>query len=640
ILTVTAAVLLLLIHSIAAVEGGRVVRATFRGEYDSFNESYYGIFRVESPATISNGALQVTPDSASAIFSMYNNSGRVLIDRPFRLWDSAAGAAASFNTSFLVNIYRPNGDPPGEGLTFVIAPDLELPANSYGEYLGLTNASTDGAAANRLIAVELDTFKEDFDPDDNHVGIDVNGVRSIRTASLTPYNITLAPTGAIFHNVWVDYDGISLHVYIAELANETGPTPAKPSSPILTADLNLTQIVNQASYFGFSASTGNTSQLNCIRRWNITINYFHEVNDDEQMLKLTLGIGLPVLALIGAAAAGIFLRRKWRERESKRKLTGTLKALPGAPREFDFRELNKATKNFDEKNKLGQGGYGVVYRGLLEKENAEIAVKRFSRESIKGQDDFLSELTIINRLRHKHLVKLLGWCHKNRKLLLVYECMPNGSLDKHLFSGASDGTLLGWDLRYRIISGVAAALLYLHEEYDQRVLHRDLKPSNIMLDSDFNARLGDFGLARALENGKTSYAEAAGAGILGTMGYIAPECFHTAKASQQSDVYAFGVVVLEVVCGQRPGTKIGGFQTLLDWVWFMHRDGKLLEAVDKRLGNSYVPEEANRLLLLGLACCRPTATERPKTVTIPQIISGTAAAPYVPPFKPPFVWPS
>lgn len=221
--------------------------------------------------------------------------------------------------------------------------------------------------------------------------------------------------------------------------------------------------------------------------------------------------------------------------------------------------------------------------------------------------------------------------------------MPNGSLDNHLFteeeSGKSTtGTSLSWHLRYKIISGVASALHYLHNEYDQKVVHRDLKASNIMLDSDFNARLGDFGLARAIEHEKTSYMELEG--VHGTMGYIAPECFHTGKATRQSDVYGFGAVLLEVVCGQRPWTKTEGYQFLVDWVWSLFREGRVLEAVDKRLGNEYVVEEAERILKLGLACSHPIASERPKMQSIVQIISGSVEVPYVPPFKPAFVWPA
>ncbi|KAL0430823.1 UNVERIFIED_CONTAM: putative L-type lectin-domain containing receptor kinase S.5 [Sesamum radiatum] len=465
---------------------------------------------------------------------------------------------------------------------------------------------------NKLVAVELDTFKQEFDPDDNHVGININSVRSIETAPLAPHNITIAPIGARFYNVWVDYSGdyMVMQVYIAEQAKQNGPTPPKPLSPILSAwDLNLMDHVNQSLISG-----------------------------EDKWLKIVLGAGVPVLVLllIGAIGFGYYCHRR-RVALSNPNLVGALKSLPGTPREFEFRALKKATNGFDERHKLGQGGFGVVYRGVLVKENLEIAVKWFSRESIKGQDDFLAELTIINRLRHKHLVKLLGWCHKYGKLLLVYEYMPKGSLDQHLFAGPNVEPL-GWNLRYKIIAGVASALHYLHNEYDQRVVHRDLKASNVMLDSNFNARLGDFGLARALDNEKTSYAEAEG--VLGTMGYIAPECFHTGKATQQSDVYAFGAVILEVVCGQRPGAKIAGFQFLVDWVWLLHRDGRLLEAVDQRLGDDYVPEEAQRLLLLGLACSHPIASERPKTQAIVQIISGTVPVPIVPPFKPAFVWPA
>ncbi|CAL5326622.1 unnamed protein product [Camellia sinensis] len=377
--------------------------------------------------------------------------------------------------------------------------------------------------------------------------------------------------------------------------------------------------------FGFSASTGNTIELNCVLRWNLTVEYFSD--DNGPLIKILFGVGLPVVAVAAAVAVAYYCCRK--KRSMPINILGALKSLLGTPREFEFKDLKKATNNFDEKNKLGQGGYGVVYKGLLQNEGLEVAVKWFSRGDLKDQDDFLAELMIINRLRHKHLVRLLGWCHKNGKLLLVYDYMPNGSLDMHLFSG-SNGKPLSWNLRYNIISGVASALHYLHNEYDQRVVHHDLKASNIMLDSNFNARLGDFGLARALDTEKTSYTEAEG--VL--------ECFHMGKATQQSDIYAFGAVLLEVVCGLRPGTKVGGFQFLVDWVWYLHREGRLLDAVDKRLGEDYVVEEAERVLLLGLACSHPIASERPQTQAIVQIISGSVAVPHVPPFKPAFVWPS
>nr|GLL19035.1 probable L-type lectin-domain containing receptor kinase S.5 [Ipomoea trifida] len=613
-------------------------------QFNSFDPSEERVINdlARQNVTFTHNAMQLTPDTASDDtfnFKKTNNSGRVFLKKGFRLWEGSGNSSvASFNSTFRINIYPQEGST-AEGLTFLIASNPELPENSFGQYLGLTNSSTDGNSTNKFVAVELDTNKQSFDPDDNHVGIDINGVRSVKVESLRAHGIVLAPnsSNASFYNVWVQYDGVAkvMEVYIGKQETQLGPDSPKPVSPVLKLGLDLREHLNQESYFGFSASTGVKYQLNCVLRWSFTIEYFPEKKD---WWKIVVGVGVPVavLGLIGAVWIACRMRKK-RKLRTQSAILGALKSLPGTPREFEFKDLKKATDNFDEKNKLGQGGYGMVYKGCLAGENLEIAVKWFSRESIKGQDDFLAELTIINRLRHKHLVKLLGWCHKYGKLLLVYEYMPHGSLDQHIFS-APEKDPLSWELRYKIVSGVASALQYLHNEFEQRVVHRDLKASNVMLDTNFNARLGDFGLARALDNERTSYAEAEG--VLGTMGYIAPECFHTGKATQQSDVYAFGAVVLEVVCGQRPGTKIGGFQSLVDWAWYLHRDGRILEAVDKRLKEDFVVDEAKRLLLLGLACSHPIANERPRTSEVVQIILGSISVPYVPPFKPAFVWPS
>ncbi|KAH7848716.1 hypothetical protein Vadar_006608 [Vaccinium darrowii] len=240
-------------------------------------------------------------------------------------------------------------------------------------------------------------------------------------------------------------------------------------------------------------------------------------------------------------------------------------------------------------------------------------------------------------LRSKDGVCETGWCHRHEdKLMLIYDYMPNGSLDKHLFNNDDNSNPLNWDLRNKIIVGVASALHYLHNLFDERVIHRDLKASNIMLDSRFNAKLGDFGLARTLDNERTSYAEASG--FAGTRGYIAPEYMHTGKATEQSDVYAFGAVLLEVVCGRKPLTQIDEHQFLVDWVWELHHEGRLLEAIDSRLGEDYQVEEAERVLLLGLACSHPAASERPKTPEIVQILARSVPVPQVPSQRPPFVW--
>lgn len=398
--------------------------------FGPFNSSYYTTFEVVSPATISNGALQVTPDSAGN-FTLSNRSGRVLFDHSFKLWEDLAGGGggvkvASFNSSFLINIFRVNKSIAGEGLAFIIAPDLNLPTGSDGQYLGLTNSSTDGNSTNRLIAIELDTFKQDFDPDNNHVGLDINSVRSNKTVSLSPLGIQLAPNDTKFYIVWIQYDGgnKSLSVFMAEQMQDNQGNPLqyivdKPNKPVLTADrLDLGSLVNQNSYFGFAASTGARDfQLNCVLRWNLTVEKLPGGDEESsgshthEGLKIGLGVGVPclVLVLMGIAGLGYYVHKKRvAAAASGPNILGALKSLPGTPREFSFKELKSATNNFDEKHRLGQGGFGVVYKGVIPKENLQVAVKRFSRDNLKGIDDFLAELTIINRLRHKHLVRLLG----------------------------------------------------------------------------------------------------------------------------------------------------------------------------------------------------------------------------------------
>ncbi|KAJ4966392.1 hypothetical protein NE237_018241 [Protea cynaroides] len=615
--------------------------------FANFHPTQFGsVFDVKGDASISKEALQLTPDTLNNAYNLLNKSGRIMFPVRFKLWEESSYSptssnislnnssteldiVASFNSTFLINIYRTSNESGGEGFAFIIAPDLEIPSASFGQWLGLTNATLDGNPSNKIVAIELDTLKQDYDPDDNHMGLDIYSVKSKKTVSLSKFGIEISPVKATNYSVWIQYNGTAklMEVYMADGNSD------KPSSPVLSEKINLKDYVKQYSYMGFSASTGVRAQLNCVLKWELTVEDLPEEKDLKWVM-IVVGVVAVALALSGIVVAGFVYYNK-RRVVNDPNILGALKSLPGMPKEFRFRELKKATNNFDEKLKLGQGGFGVVYKGLLP-QNIHVAVKKFSRDNLKGIDDFLAELTIINRLRHKHLVPLVGWCHKKSLLLLVYDYMPNGSLDSHLFGGSEK--TLNWECRYKIIAGVASALHYLHDEFDQRVLHRDLKASNIMLDSNFSARLGDFGLARALDNEKTSYAELEG--VPGTMGYVAPECFHMGKATTESDVFGFGAVVLEVVCGKHPCTKIGGFQFLVDWVWTLYREGRILEAVDVSLGEDYDAQQAERLLLLGLACMHPIAGERPKTPNIVQIISGSVPPSVVPHFKPAFVWPA
>ncbi|THG10791.1 hypothetical protein TEA_010699 [Camellia sinensis var. sinensis] len=251
-----------------------------------------------------------------------------------------------------------------------------------------------------------------------------------------------------------------------------------------------------------------------------------------------------------------------------------------------------------------------------------------SKGSKQGIKEYALEVKIINWLRHRNLVQLLGWYHEEKELLLVYEFMPNGNLDSHLFKG---NTFLTWLTRYNIAKGLATALLYLREEWEQCVLHRDIKSSNIMLDSNFNAKLGDFGLARIVDHGKESKTMV----LARTMGYMAPECVMTGKASKESDVYSFGIVYLEIACGRKPIDLIAknGHEILVEWVWELYGRGNLLGATYVKL-EDFNEEQIECLIIVRLWCAHPDYNLRPLIKQAIQVLNLEAPLPSLPPKMP------
>ncbi|CBI18128.3 unnamed protein product, partial [Vitis vinifera] len=255
---------------------------------------------------------------------------------------------------------------------------------------------------------------------------------------------------------------------------------------------------------------------------------------------------------------------------------------------FPYRDLFKATKGFKDSEILGSGGFGCVYKGVLPATQEEVAVKKISHNSRQGIREFIMEIASLGRMRHKHLVHLHGWCKHKDELLLVYDFMPNGSLGDILFNHKKSG-ILSWEQRFSILKGVASALLYLHEEWEQVVVHRDVKANNVLLDADMNARLGDFGLARLYDHGE----EACTTHIVGTLGYIAPELSRTGKATTHCDMFSYGALLLEVACGRPPidPNASSKWVLLLDWVRECWAAGCIVEAADPKLDNEYAVEE-------------------------------------------------
>ncbi|CAM0948966.1 unnamed protein product [Alopecurus aequalis] len=298
------------------------------------------------------------------------------------------------------------------------------------------------------------------------------------------------------------------------------------------------------------------------------------------------------------------------------------------PKRFRYGELAIATDNFSDENKLGEGGFGSVYRGLLKDMNLEVAIKRVSKGSKQGRKEYASEVSIISRLRHRNLVQLIGWCHGGSELLLVYELMPNGSLDIHLYGG-NNVAVLPWPVRHEIVLGLGSALLYLHQEWEQCVLHRDIKPSNIMLDASFAAKLGDFGLARLVDHGRGSHTTV----LAGTMGYMDPECMMTGKTNAESDVYGFGVVLLEIACGRRPlvtAQHEDDTMHLAQWVWDWYGRGRILDAADERLEGEFNSKEMECVMIVGLWCAHPDRSLRPSIRQAVNMLRFEAALPSLP----------
>lgn len=442
------------------------------------------------------------------------------------------------------------------------------------------------------------------------------------------------------NEAWISYDSSSKNLSVVFTGFSGNDTVLQGLSQIV----DLRDYLPETVIFGFSAATGNASAMQSIQSWNFSSTLQIDVNGtaltisppDRNPSKGNTGlvVGIVVGGIVFLICGlGLILFACWKK--SKRgeseddpdfEVTIDDEFERGAgPKRFSYNKLARATNNFDKQEKLGEGGFGGVYRGFLKELNSYVAVKRISRGSKQGLKEYASEVKIISRLRHRNLVQLVGWCHEKQELLLVYEFMPNGSLDFHLFGEKS---LLTWAVRYTIAQGLASALLYLHEEWEQCVVHRDIKSSNVMLDSNFNAKLGDFGLARFVDHEKGSQTTA----LAGTMGYMAPEYVVTGKASKESDVYSFGVVALEIACGRKPiKHNVQESQIIMvEWVWDLYGMGKLLEAADLKLCGEFNEQEMERLMVIGLWCAHPDSKLRPSIRQAIQVLNFEASLPRLP----------
>ncbi|KAI3728809.1 hypothetical protein L6452_17453 [Arctium lappa] len=280
---------------------------------------------------------------------------------------------------------------------------------------------------------------------------------------------------------------------------------------------------------------------------------------------------------------------------------------------FEFKTILSATQNFSLANKLGQGGFGPVYKGMLPG-GTEIAVKRLSSQSGQGLKEFKNEVVLIAKLQHRNLVRLVGYSMKDHEMMLLYEYMPNKSLDRFIF----DRTLcmcLDWAIRFDIIMGIARGLLYLHQDSRLRIIHRDLKTSNVLLDKEMNPKISDFGLAKIVKGRET---EASTGRVIGTYGYMSPEYALDGLFSVKSDVFSFGVVVLEIISGKRNTGYYHNQQafSLISYAWGLWKDKTPLDLLDPALAESCNSIEVLRCMIIGLLCIQEDPRDRPTMMDV------------------------
>ncbi|XP_010520256.1 PREDICTED: putative L-type lectin-domain containing receptor kinase II.2 [Tarenaya hassleriana] len=594
---------------------------------------------IDGMATIlSSGLLQLTNDSTQSTGHAFH---RFPVE--FDTSSSSSSESLSFSTEF-VFAFVPEAGNRGQGMAFVVSASTDFRYANPTSYLGLFNRSTDNKTENHVLAIELDTNRspDAEDISDNHVGIDVNSIVSMESANSSYFsnaegkNISLVLASGKRILIWIEYDGADklLNVTLAPIPVQESDSPLlsrsiKPSLPLLSRPINLSEIFLEEMYIGFSGSTGTVKSDQYILGWSFKKGGKAESLDMSKIPNLppppprkrpptVIVASISAVAFLMIAAAVLYLYQK-------RKYAEILEQWEKeySPQRLSFKTLYKATKGFKESMLLGAGGFGKVYRGELPS-GTEIAVKRVSHEAEQGMRQYVSEIVSMGRLRHRNLVQLLGYCRRRGELLLVYDYMPNGSLDDYLFNSEKPKKL-NWSQRFRIIKGVASALLYLHEEWEQVVLHRDIKASNILLDSGLNGRLGDFGLARFHDRGTNLQATR----VVGTIGYMAPELTEMGLATTWTDVYAFGAFMLEVACGRRPvdPERPPEQMILVKWIASCGRRGHLLDTVDDKLEGDFEVEEVEMVLKMGMLCSQRMPEDRPAMRQILQCLEGNDRVP-------------
>ncbi|CAN4088067.1 unnamed protein product [Withania somnifera] len=599
-------------------------------------------FLFNSFTTNTTPPLNLTDDARlePPVIRLTNDSNEFALGRafypsriPIKSTSNSTSISSSFSTQFLFSILPDDSSSPGFGLAFVLSSSISPPNALAGQHLGLFSNSTVHMVA-PLLAVEFDTGRnpEFNDPDRNHIGIDLNSIESIVTQTAGYYNDSnndsFVPlnmrTGQNIH-AWIEFNGpeFEINVTIAPAGR------SRPARTLLSfRNPIIANYTSDQMFMGFSASKTQWVEAQRLLAWSFSdsgvaedINTTNlpvfqlEISRSSLSPGAVAGIVIcSVVAVLGCLC--LFYWFWWRVKEEEDVIEDW--ELEYWPHRFSYEELSQATKGFCKDELVGAGGFGKVYKGTLSNKT-EVAVKCVNHDSRQGIREFMAEMSTIGRLQHKNLVQMRGWCRKGNELMIVYDYMPNGSLNKWIFDKPEK--VMNWVGRRKVLADVAEGLNYLHHGWEQVVVHRDIKSSNVLLDSEKRGRLGDFGLAKLYTHGGVPNTTR----VVGTLGYLAPEVVTRTNPTAASDVYSFGVVVLEVACGRRPidtGFVLEEEEVLIDWVRQKYREGRLCEAADNRIKGQYSVEEMEAVLKLGLTCCHPDPLRRPTMSEVVAILLG------------------
>ncbi|CAM8975145.1 unnamed protein product [Rhodiola kirilowii] len=595
--------------------------------FNGFNPSdllLYGYAQVNS-----DGILSLTNDTQFT-------TGRALYPTKILTKRPNSSYVLPFSASFIFAMAPYPNILPGHGIVFLFVPFPGINGSNSAEHLGFLNRTNNGRSDNHVFGIEFDVFKnQEFnDIDDNHVGVNVNSLSSnfSRSAGYWLDNgkksfKELKLNNGRNYQVWVDYKDARLNVSMAPVGIK------RPQTHLLSVELNLSHVFLDEMYVGFTSATGRLAESHKILAWSFSNSNFllsdelittglpSFVLPEDSVVKskwFIAGVMVGSIVLLCAFVAVVVLYVRKKQKRDRMSAEMEEWEFEYWPHRMTYQEIEVATKGFSDENVIGVGGNGKVYKGFLD--GMQVAVKCISHDNGDGVREFLAEISSLGRLKHRNLVGLRGWCKREKgSFMLVYDYMENGSLDKRVF-GCDETEMLSYEDRIRVLKNVATGVLYLHEGWDSKVLHRDIKASNVLLDKEMNGRLGDFGLARMHGHEQVPNTTR----VVGTIGYLAPEVIKRGRVSTQSDVFGFGILILEVLCGKRPIQE--GQPPLVDWVWHKMKQRQLISALDERLihKGGFDQGEAAKILHLGMLCAYPDPTARPTMRQVVRILEGGA----------------